>query len=287
MKESALRRSSAIRANQCTLPSTMIRLERGGDPDGIGCSSRCSSRRFTKFCAKRKASTSQVGGMRDLYREEYGVKCFSVYLHVPELPTLAEKPREGHLTIGHIGTLYHPEPFRRFLSASKKEAAERNRVLRVLGIGASPEMEVFARENPGLFESYDDLAEEAALPLLAGCDLLYAMYPPGKKYQLFRRTSLPVKLSTYVQARRPIFAHSPMDSTLGRTVNSYGVGEVCEAQDENEIRHKIAKLLKAGVAPDRFEALRKELMGREQVDQLGAALRGRPWSDFKEYTFPQ
>ena len=224
--------------------------------------------------------------MRDLYRQKYGVKCFAVYLHVPELRVLAGKPTAGQLTIGHIGTLYHPEPFRRFLAACKKLAAEQKQILRVVHIGASPEMEIIAQEHSGTFESHGDLNEEAAVSLLASCDLLYAMYPPGKKYELFRQTSLPIKLSTYVQAQRPIFAHSPVDSTLARIVGPYGVGGVCESQDENRIKQQIAALLTLPVGRDRFETLRNELMGLGQVKQLGAALRGEDWWRFGEYGFP-
>ncbi len=61
------------------------------------------------------------------------------------------------------------------------------------------------------------------------------MYPAGGKYQLFRRTSLPIKVSTYVQAQRPIFAHTPADSTLACVVTKYKLGAVCMAGIENDI----------------------------------------------------
>ena len=50
-------------------------------------------------------------GMRNWYRQKYGVKCFSVYLHVPALPKLNFATDPAALTIGHIGTLYQPEMF--------------------------------------------------------------------------------------------------------------------------------------------------------------------------------
>jgi len=224
-------------------------------------------------------------GMRNLYRQEYGVNCFSVYFHVPELPALAASPEPGKLTIGHIGTLYHPEPFRRFLAACQSIAAQRQLSLRIVRIGASPEMDVFARENPSLFESLGDLSEESALPLLASCDFFYAMYPPDDRYERFRRTSLPIKLSSYVQAGRPIFAHAPADSTLARIVSSYAAGQVCSSQDECEIAHRISELLAAPLVHENLEALRKDLMGIEQVRQLGAALRGEDWRRFGEHDF--
>jgi len=224
-------------------------------------------------------------GMRNLYRKNYGANCFSVYLHVPALPQLSLAPDPSKLTIGHIGTLYSLTPFRRFLNACKQIAAEQNRRLRVLRIGSSPELNDLADENPEIFESHGDLSEDAAVPLLAACDLLYAMYPAGGKYELFRRTSLPIKLSTYVQAQRPIFTHSPPDSGLARIVNSAGVGCVCSSEEESEIALKISSIIRATIPGESFESLRQELMGPEQVRQLGAALRGEPWQEFPENNF--
>jgi hypothetical protein len=37
------------------------------------------------------------------------------------------------------------------------------------------------------------VGKKNTIPLLAACDFLYAMYPAGGKYQLFRRTSRPLK----------------------------------------------------------------------------------------------
>jgi glycosyltransferase involved in cell wall biosynthesis len=224
-------------------------------------------------------------GMRNLYREKYGVKCFSVYLHVPALPELQIAPDKNKLTVGHIGTLYHIEPFHRFLNACKKVAREEKRRLRVVRIGASPELNDLAKENSAIFESHGDLNEDAAVPLLAGCNLLYAMYPSGSKYELFRRTSMPIKLSTYVQAQRPIFTHSPLDSGLARIVGPSGAGRVCVSEKEGEIVLQLRRTIDAPTPHESFEALRQQLMGLDQVRQLGAALRGENWQDFPENNF--
>ena len=221
-------------------------------------------------------------GMRDLYRQKYGVKCFALYLHVPALPQAGAPPDPNYLTIGHIGTLYHPLPFLRFLSACRKLAREQNRVLRIVRIGASPEMDAIAAQDPDAFASHGDLSEDGAIPRLASCDLLYAMYPAGKKYQLFRRTSLPIKVSTYVQAQQPIFAHTPADSTLAAVVAKYKIGAVCESQFEEPIANGIRALLDQTVPSENFERARKGLMGSSQVRQLEAALLGANWRKFPD-----
>jgi hypothetical protein len=234
-------------------------------------------------CARSVDVTSW--GMRNLYRQRYGVNCFSVYLHVPCLLQLDIAPDPRKLTIGHIGTLYQPKPFRRFLNVCKQIAAEQNRNFQVIRIGSSPEMNSFAKEDPAVFESHGDLDEDIAVPLLARCDLLYAMYPSASKYEIFRRTSLPIKLSTYVQAQRPIFAHSPADSGLARIVGPARVGCVCASEDEGQIARQIRETMQTSFRHQSFETLRQDLMGLDQVRQLGAALRGEDWQSFPENNF--
>jgi len=44
-------------------------------------------------------------GMRNLYRQKYGVQCFALYLCIAALPQVSASPDPRYLTIGHIGTL--------------------------------------------------------------------------------------------------------------------------------------------------------------------------------------
>jgi hypothetical protein len=143
-------------------------------------------------------------------------------------------------------------------------------------------MDAIAEQNREIFKSHGDLIEEKAIPLLAACDLLYAMYPTEKKYELFRRSSLPVKVSTYLQAQRPIFAHTPADSTLACVVDKYKVGSICEGGDEDGVATAIRTLLHNAVPRENYEQARSDLMGLTQVQQLGAALRGQDWHHFPE-----
>ena len=245
------------------------------------------SRTFPRILRSAQSIDVTSWGMRNLYRQKYGVKCFALYLYVPQFPQLNIVPDPAYLTVGHIGTLYHLEPFRRFIAACKKIAAQQKRTFRFIRIGTSSTIDSVAAKDPAIFEFHPDLTEEAAIPLLARCDFLYAMYPPGKRFELFRKTSLPVKLSTYLQTQRPVFAHTPADSTLARIVGPYNVGKVCESNEENGISQKISELLGASVPRDNFEVLRQQLMGAAQVQQLQAALRGGDWQHFPEFEFPR
>ena len=244
------------------------------------------SRTFPRVLRSAQSIDVTSWGMRNLYRQKYGVDCFALYLYVPQLPKLSTLPDPSSLTVGHIGSLYHPEPFRRFIAACKKIAAQQQRTFRVIRIGTSPAIDSIAAKDPAIFKFHPDLTEEAAMPLLAQCDFLYAMYPPGKRFELFRKTSLPVKLSTYVQAQRPVFAHTPADSTLARIVGPCNVGHVCESNQQSGISPKISELLGASIPRENFELLRQQLMGFSQLQQLQAALRGENWQHFPEFDFP-
>jgi hypothetical protein len=210
--------------------------------------------------------------MRDYFRQEYGVECFALYKYLPELPNVTFQPSPGTLTVGHIGSLYHPDRFRAFLLGARSYAASRNRSLKVVRIGDSPQMSKIASENLAAFETDGELLEEDALPVLARCDFVYAMYPDGFRFQGFRKTSLPIKLSTYIQAQRPIFAHTPADSGLAELISKHAVGVVCTSDREADIQKAIEEILNARIARENFESIRSDLMGPHQLEQLRAAL---------------
>jgi hypothetical protein len=211
-------------------------------------------------------------GMCDYLKQKYDVDCFALYKYLPELPEMNIHLSEQKMTIGHIGSLYHPEPFQQFVLACRYYAAKQNRSLRIVRIGDSPEMDKIAYKNPGTFEHYGELLEKDALPVLATCDFVYAMYPGGFRYECFRRTSLPIKLSTYIQAQRPIFAHTPNDSGLAQLVRQYSLGKVCSSDRTTDIQQSIQELLNLEIGRGNFEAIRRDLMGSEQIQQLRNAL---------------
>jgi hypothetical protein len=211
-------------------------------------------------------------GMRDYFKSKYGLNCFSLYRSLSNLPHVNFAPDSKLLRVGHIGSLYRPDPFRKFVAACRQYATEQHRELRILRIGDSPEMDKIAGEHPEIFQNLGEMEESAAIPLLANCNFLYAMYPDGFRYQRFRRTSLPIKLSTYIQAQRPIFAHSPGDSNMAKIVSEYQVGRLCSSEETIDLKNTIAEVLSSNVSRAQFEFLRNDLMGEGQVEQLRRAL---------------
>ena len=210
--------------------------------------------------------------MRDYLNEKYGVHCFALYKYLPALPAMNAPVPGETLRIGHIGSLYHAGPFRQFVLACREFAAGLKRPVTIVRIGTSPQMDEVAAENLVSFENHGELPEPEALPILASCDFSYAMYPDGFRFEGFRRTSLPIKLSTYIQAQRPIFAHTPADSGLAGLVSKFKVGLVCASGEPQNIRACLKSFWAMKIGREQFEELRKELMGREQLEQLRQAL---------------
>lgn len=233
------------------------------------------ARVFPRVLRRAKSVDVTSTAMRDYLKRRYNVDSFSLYKYLPELPTINSQVSEDSLTVGHIGSLYHRTLFRQFVLACRDLARHQKRCLKIVRIGRSPEMDEIAAENPTTFDLHGELLEEHALPLLAACDFVYAMYPYGFRFRGFRRTSLPIKLSTYIQAQRPIFAHTPPDSGLAQIVREFNVGKICSSGQRPEIGRTIEELLSCRFTREDFEKLRVELMGEDQLHRLKSALTTR------------
>ena len=72
--------------------------------------------------------------MRDYFKRKYNVDSFAVYKYLSELPEVRPCLSKEHLTVGHIGKLYHAGPFRQFIIACRNYAAAQKRRLRIVRI---------------------------------------------------------------------------------------------------------------------------------------------------------
>lgn len=214
-------------------------------------------------------------GMRDFYREKFGVQSGVVYRYVRRLPRFKDHPIcEDALRVGHIGIVYDSNQFREFVEALRTHGCNLGVPIKLVKIGRSREFEKVQEEYPDLVEDLGELPENAAIEELSKCDFLYSMYPDSSRYEVFRRTSQPMKLSTYIQAQRPIFAHTPEDSTLAAAVRKYRIGHVCPSLNRKAITVALEAFRQFGeVQHERFEEARAELLGLAQVTALADALR--------------
>ena len=212
-------------------------------------------------------------GMREFYQQQANIKSLVVFRYVKQLTKFATRmPSEGLLLVGHIGTVYRELEFRRFIEALRTYGEKVSKTVRVLKIGRSREFEKVQADHGDIIDDRGDLCESAAIEALAECDFLYTMYPHGSRYEVFRKTSLPTKLTTYIQSQRPIFAHSPADSGLARIVKEYGIGTVCSSPDQNKILEAVDECCRADPNCERYEAVRSDLLGVSHVTALRDAL---------------
>lgn len=119
------------------------------------------------------------------------------------------------ITVGVIGNVYSEWQLL-VLARALSMAAKDNRVqgrLIVIGSGYGGR---FRRRLQRLVavEMLGHVDEEKAVDHLRQCFMLYVNYPFSLRYTVLRRTSFPTKLSTYVQAARPLLLHAPTDSSV-------------------------------------------------------------------------
>jgi hypothetical protein len=176
--------------------------------------------------------------------------------------------------VGHIGTLYHHKEFADFVAALHDYATEQHLTVKIVNIGRSPGIERVARGHPNSIEQLGELPERDAIEVLSGCDFAYCMYPNSDRFKIFRRTSQPIKLTTYIQAQTPIFAHTPTDSSLASVVQMHKLGQVCTSCAGDQIKKAIHAIRTNQVCRYKFEEARSKLLGISQVHALRQALLG-------------
>lgn len=72
---------------------------------------------------------------------------------------------------------------------------------------------------------------EEAVGIMAGCDLLYLPQAFEGSSQRLTRLSFPTKMSAYAATGRPIFVHTPENSSLTRFCREHDVGILCNSLD--------------------------------------------------------
>jgi hypothetical protein len=233
------------------------------------------SRSFSRLMRSARSVDVISNGMRDFYREKFGIECLVVYRYVQGLPRFKDHAVSTDvIRVGHIGIIYNANQFREFVEALRAHGRYLGVSIKLVKIGRSREFEKVQKDHPDLVEDLGELTEKAAIEELSKCNFLYCMYPDAPRFEVFRRTSQPMKLSTYIQAQRPIFAHTPEDSTLAAAVRKYRIGSVCPSSERAGIEVALRALRQLEEVPrERFEQARTELLGIAQVRNLESILR--------------
>lgn len=213
-------------------------------------------------------------GMRDYYQKTLGINGVVIHPYVPSLPTFPPISLDANiLTVGHIGTIYSLPEFRLFCQALQEFAKSKGLNAQLITIGLARKYATIIQEFPELIHDISQLTETEAIQHLYKCNFLYAMYPFNQASAIFRQTSLPTKLTTYIQAQRPIFAHTLADSSLAAVVTEYKLGSICDRLTISDLTAAIEQICNYQLNSQHFENARAALYGYDNVTKLEKCLK--------------
>ena len=213
--------------------------------------------------------------MRDYFKLKYRVNCFALYKYLSELPEVNFHLSEKVLTVGHIGSLYHPDPFRKFVLACRSYATKTNRSLKIVRIGDSPEMDKIAAENLATFENHENCSRKTLCQCSPPATLSMRCTRTASASEVFAgrafQSNSPL---TYRRSALFLRTHPPIADWPNSSTNTLWA-RVCSSHSEGAIQHAIHSILQAKITRDHFEALRSDLMGPNQLLLLRDALTGK------------
>jgi hypothetical protein len=166
---------------------------------------------------RRADSVDVIGrGMAERYRRRYGVESTIVHraLEDPIAPAGDYDTARNGLRVGVLGSTYGYDQLPILARAVELAASRLGVAPRLLVIGQGHGEQLKA-EFAGRVEveSTGHVSEAEGVALLRHCFALYLNYPFGRRDAVLRQTSFPTKLSSYIQAARPLLIHAPGDSS--------------------------------------------------------------------------
>lgn len=216
-------------------------------------------------------------GMRRYYQKTLGIDSVVIHRYLPCLPKLKSISLDiNTLIVGHIGSIYSAAEFRLFCQALQQYAQKKELVAKFIVIGGGQSLTSIFQEFSPLIVDISHLNETEAIEQLAECNFLYAMYPFAPELAVFRQTSLPTKLTTYLQVQKPILAHTPNDSTLAEIVTAYKLGLTSDSLAVSGLMQAIEALCEYELNNNVFAKAREALFGIENVNRLADCLSSNP-----------
>ena len=245
------------------------------DPRGLAIKSR-RYRHLAHFIDKcnclllKRANTSDVvsEAMRFYYKDRYGVNSGVVYRYIAEPTFAVAKPATGStILVGHVGSAYSMPEVAAFLGALRKIEETDGVRFKVLTFGKPPFSKI-AGGFPGLVENCGDVSEREAVERLQQCAFVYSMYSFNRRHRIFRETSQPTKMSTYLMAARPIFAHCPQGSSMIDFVTRFKVGTCVTSLDQDALVEGIRSILKFNLEFAEVQRAIEHYCGRRNLAYL-------------------
>jgi len=226
-----------------------------------------------------KAATSfdvVSSGMRDYYWQLTGIKSEVCHRYLSQDAIRHEDTvidtEQPEIVAGHIGSIYSKADFITFLSVFLEFAIAKEKKPMLKMWGCHLTMNDIPAQLKGSVCFYETLPEEQVLPELAKCAFLYAMYPFNDALRIFSKTSLPTKLTSYLQAGRPILGQGPADSTLAAFLSANSLGAMWVSTNKEEGFECLENIFSFKVGYQQLENARRQYFGGQNLDIVRRAL---------------
>lgn len=208
-------------------------------------------------------------GMRNYYKRRIGVDGVVIHPAIPEqLPAPVDQFACDKVTVGHAGSLYAIGEFLTFAKALAEYAQESQCSAEIKMWGTALADKHLPGEIRNIVTTLPACVEQELVPELARCHFLYAMYPFRSSLRIFTQTSLPTKLSTYVQAQRPILGHCPAESTLAAFLQDTETGVVWSNTQVRYGVQSIRCLMQQSIDRRQWERVRDLYYGKSNVNAM-------------------
>jgi len=207
--------------------------------------------------------------MQAYYEKRLGVSSVFVYryIHQPVLPPLAVLDT-GLVTVGHVGSAYSAPEVLAFLGALRAISQADGTRFRLINFGVSPSMTEAEREFPDMVESAGNVDEQEIVNRLQKCTFLYSMYSFNSRHRIFRETSQPTKMSTYLMAAKPILVHSPEGSSTMGMLRKFRLGVCVSSLQTAQIASGIREILNFELERAEVSRAIEYYCGKRNLDRL-------------------
>lgn len=225
--------------------------------------------RCNRDLLRRAHTVDVVSDSMRLYYDRMAVASGVVYRYIDarELPA-AEPDAESTVTIGHVGSAYsEPEVFV-FLNALRSISQADGIRFRVLNFGSSPAFTAAAKQFPEIVVNEGDVPEAEVIERLQKCRFVYSMYSFNSRHRVFRETSQPTKMSTYLMAAKPILAHCPRGSSTVDMLSKFKLGLCVTSLEEEAILSGIRGIMDFRLDRDEVRRATEYYCGSRNLDYL-------------------
>jgi len=218
--------------------------------------------------------------MADYYKQIAGVKSEVCHRYLNEKMIRhtddITKAEQSTITCGHIGSIYNKTDFIAFLTIFHEFVTDKGKKPMMKMWGCHLTVDDIPPQLRDNINFYPTLPEEEVIPKLATCTFVYAMYPFNKALSLFSATSLPTKLTSYLQAGRPTFGHGPEKSTLATFLTANKLGTMWTSLNKEEGLKDMTAILSATITYQQLNDARKHYFGERNLIIMNQALLDNP-----------